>query len=174
MSQGVEETRCRVCGGILIPDKESLGFSKCAHCGNRFRMTEAQISALREIEPKENVGVFVSMSEKDVEREKAQIKKNNVVYVLKGLLALMSVIICGIFISLMTLSFKGNLGLNNIEMVIIAAIGVGVPMLMGVFSKVYSNKKESLTLNIFMFAIFFVMFAVICYFAIAKYFILLI
>ena len=174
MSQDIEETRCKICGGILIPDKESTGFSKCAHCGNRFRMTQAQIDALKDITPNNNVGVFVSMSEKDVEKEKKQIKKNNAVYAIKGVMALMSVIIVGIFISLMTLYFKGNLGLKNIEIAIMAAIGVGIPMLMSIFTKVYANKKESLFLNIFMFVIFFAIFVVICYFAIAKYFILFI
>ena len=76
MSEDKEAFRCKVCGGMLIADPESFGFSRCANCGNRFRISGSDLRRLKEINqaPKDNI--FVSMTKEDVERE-AKLRKTN-------------------------------------------------------------------------------------------------
>ena len=42
----VGENRCKTCGGMLVIDKESKGFSVCRSCGNRYRITLAEMKRL--------------------------------------------------------------------------------------------------------------------------------
>lgn len=168
-----QEYRCRVCGGMLEIDKESFGFSKCANCGNKFRISSQESRRLRELAPKENTNLFVAMTPTDVEKEVKTIKKSNAIFVLKGIMAFMSLIILGMLICIMTFLLQGKLSLENVEIAIVALIGIGIPAFMTIFAKVYKGKRESLLLTTFMFILFSIVTATVCYFASAKYFIVL-
>ena len=166
------EYRCKICGGMLAEDEESFGFSKCLNCGNKFRMSEQEIQRIQALrKPIEQTSLFVSMTNSDVEKEQKKRKIENAIFAIKGVIALICLFIVAIFISIMTLNFQGKLSLENLEIGIIALIGLGVPVFMSIFAKVYKEKQESLIINILMGLLFIAIFVVISYFAFIRYFI---
>ena len=172
MSENNEAYRCKVCGGRLIADDESFGFSKCRNCGNKYRLTAQEIRYLKENAPKKkDTSIFISMTKQDVEREAKLRKTNNAIYALKGFMALIALSILGLFAYLISMYLQGGILMDTLEIFVVSLIGLGVPVLITLFAKLYKNKKESLILNIIMAFLFLCMLAAILYFSLPRYFI---
>ena len=172
MSEKMDEYRCSVCGGRLVADEECLGFSKCRNCGNKYRLSAQEIRHLKEIDSKnKDTNIFVSMTKLDVEREAKLRKTNNTIYALKSFMALISLSILGLYSYIVAIYLKGGFVMETIEILLVSLIGLGTPVLITIFAKLYKNKKESLVLNVIMTVVFLFVFAAILYFSIPRYFI---
>ena len=66
--------------------------------------------------------------------------------------------------------YTGKLELENIETIIIAIIGIGLPSFMSVFSKVYKERNGSIFVHVVMFIVFLILTLGILYFGLTRYF----
>ena len=165
-----EDFRCKVCGGFLEVEDPISGMAKCLNCGNQCTIDLGGIPLRKVTKKVEEQKVFVSMTNADVEKEKKKRIKNNILFLSKALIALIAIIITGVYSGVIYMSIKGIIQMDTIELVLVSLIGLGVPILMSVFSKVYKNKNESLFLNIILLMASIAILGVVVFVACVKYF----
>ena len=166
------EFRCKVCGGMLTIDDYTLGIAKCLNCSNKTRLEEPLLSELKNM-PQQKVvtEVMVNMSEEDVKALNKARGRENAIYSIKCVIAILSLAILGIYASIMYFSLKGEVQLSNLELLVVSLLGIAVPAAFGTFSKLSKKKAESLAVHIMMLAMCFVITGLLVYFSVVRYFI---
>ena len=170
MKSNENEFRCSVCGGQLVIDNPELGIVKCANCTNRSRIDGdlTNLMAIRQIYKPQQI--LQNMTDKQVEKVQKDRKRRNVVYTFKALIATLSLVIAGFYISIMVNSYTGKVSLSNLEIILVSLIGIGLPAFMSVFSKVYKGRDGSVFVHVVMFFVFLILTLGILYLTLTRYF----
>ena len=169
-----EDFRCKVCGGTLQIEDPISGIAKCMNCGNQCTIDLEGVPLRKVTKNVEEQKVFVSMTNDDVKKEKKKRIKNNYIFLSKAFIALIAIIIVGIYSAVIYMSINGIGSLDITELLIVSLIGLGVPILLSVFSKVYKDKNESLFVNVLLLSLSLIILGICAYFAYIRYFYVLI
>ena len=164
------EFRCKVCGGQLTVEDPELGIVKCINCTNRSRMDGDLTNLMRVKQIYRPQQIMQNMTDNQVEKVEKDRKRRNVVYSFKALIAILALIVSGLFIAIMVNLYTGKLSLGNLETIIIAIIGIGLPSFMSVFSKVHKERNGSIFVHVVMFMAFLILTVCILYVTLARYF----
>ena len=165
-----DDLKCKICGGQLEIFDFEHGVVKCRNCSSKTLLDTKLLSELNQVQkPQIPQELMVNMTKEDVSAAKQARIRQNVVYSIKGAIALISLAILAIYAFIMYSIFKGNLQASNLEMIIISLIGLITPAMFGSFSSVTKSKTESLILNIMFLLITLVISAVVVYFAAIRY-----
>lgn len=165
-----EDFRCKVCGGTLEIEDPISGMAKCLNCGNQCTIDLGGIPIRKVTKNVEEQKVFVSMTNDDVKKERKKRIKNNKIFLSKALIALIAIIIVGMYSAIIYMSINGILQLGVSEIVVVSLIGLGAPIFMSIFSRVYKDKNESLFVNVLLLIISLVILCLVVYFAYIRYF----
>lgn len=167
----INEFRCKTCGGNLEVEDPTLGIVKCVNCSNRARL-DGDLTKLMQLKqtfrPQQ---ILVNMTDKQVEKISDNRKKQNVVLAIKAIIAILALLIAGVFITVITYVYKGVFELGNLELGLVIAVGIGVPAFMSVFSKVYNYKNVSIGGYVLVLLLFITITIGILYYAITNYFV---
>ncbi len=169
-----EDFRCKVCGGTLEVEDPISGMARCLNCGNQCSIDLEGIPLRKVTKNVEEQKVFVSMTNDDVKKERKKRIKNNKIFLFKAFIALIAILITVIYSGVMYMSINGIIELKVIELIIVSFIGLGVPILLGIFSRVYKDKQESLFVNVLLLLISLIILAILGYFAYIRYFYVLV
>ena len=164
------EFRCKVCGGQLTVEDPELGIVKCINCTNRSRMDGDLTNLMRIKQIYRPQQIMQNMTDNQVEKLEKERRRRNVVYTFKALIALLALIVAGLFITIMVNLYTGKLTLGNAETIIIAIIGIGLPSFMSVFSKVYKGRNGSIFVHVVMFFVFLIITLSVLYLTLTRYF----
>lgn len=169
-----EDFRCKVCGGTLEIEDPISGMAKCLNCGNQCTIDLGGIPLRKVTKNVEEQKVFVSMTNDDVKKERKKRIKNNEIFLSKAFIALIAILITGIYSGVIYMSINGIISLGITELIVVSLIGLGAPILMSIFSRVYKDKNESLFVNVLLLIISLILLGITGYFAYIRYFYVLI
>ena len=164
-----EEFRCKICGGSLEIVDENLGICKCINCGNKAKVKLSDIVNFAPITPPSPSPVLVNVTNEDIKHAESLRKRKNLIYSIKGIIALYSIAIISLYLTIMGMYTKGDIDVGTMEVILISIVGLFVPMVFSVFAKVYKNKKESIYLNIFVLLLTTAAFCAILFVGISKF-----
>ena len=164
------EFRCKVCGGQLTVEDPELGIVKCINCTNRSRMDGDLTNLMRIKQIYRPQQIMQNMTDNQVEKVEKDRKRRNVVYSFKALIAILALIVSGLFITIMVNLHTGKLVLGNVEIIIVSIVGIGLPSFMSVFSKVYKGRNGSIFIHVVMFFVFLILTLGVLYLTLTRYF----